>query len=315
MHTDASLLLVPYQLSPDWSFNCVPLIEQATDPRNLVTVSLYLFLVVFSIVLLLRLAQPPSRVLLFYLALTVAPFIPAANIFFYVGTFIGERLLYIPSLGFCYLFTHLLVWLAHTAAKWYRRRTRSRRLLRPAELDAPLEVWAFVAALALLLSPCLAYYALRTLSHNTVWKNEESLFLHALQVCPTSAKVQENVGVLERRRRDWPKALNHFQLARAIDPDLCEIDHWMGLTHINAVRTSRTHIISRSLTKSGQHRQGAPFLALWSRLHMVLCELLRRVAEGARGDDREGPGAVAALMGRRVRARGDAPPRGRGGDL
>ena len=37
----------------------------------------------------------------------VAPFLPASNIFFYVGTFIGERLLYLPSVGFCMLVANL----------------------------------------------------------------------------------------------------------------------------------------------------------------------------------------------------------------
>ena len=35
--------------------------------------------------------------------LQVAPFFPASNVMFYVGTFIGERLLYCPSIGFCLL--------------------------------------------------------------------------------------------------------------------------------------------------------------------------------------------------------------------
>ncbi len=35
--------------------------------------------------------------------LLAAPFFPAANVLFPVGTFIGERLLYAPSVGFCVL--------------------------------------------------------------------------------------------------------------------------------------------------------------------------------------------------------------------
>ena len=40
--------------------------------------------------------------------LMIGPFVPAANIFFYVGTFIGERLLYLPSLGYCIMLAHFL---------------------------------------------------------------------------------------------------------------------------------------------------------------------------------------------------------------
>ncbi len=40
--------------------------------------------------------------------LLVAPFFPASNVLFYVGTFIGERLLYFPSVGYCVLLADLL---------------------------------------------------------------------------------------------------------------------------------------------------------------------------------------------------------------
>ena len=40
--------------------------------------------------------------------LMIGPFVPAANILFYVGTFIGERLLYLPSVGYCMMLAHYL---------------------------------------------------------------------------------------------------------------------------------------------------------------------------------------------------------------
>jgi len=43
------------------------------------------------------------------IGLVIGPFLPAANILFYVGTFIGERLLYLPSLGYCLLLSHYLM--------------------------------------------------------------------------------------------------------------------------------------------------------------------------------------------------------------
>lgn len=41
--------------------------------------------------------------------LMLGPFLPASNLLFYVGTFIGERLLYMPSAGFCLLLSHFIV--------------------------------------------------------------------------------------------------------------------------------------------------------------------------------------------------------------
>ena len=40
----ASLLVAPIQLSADWSFSCVPLVETAADLRNLMTLALYAWL-------------------------------------------------------------------------------------------------------------------------------------------------------------------------------------------------------------------------------------------------------------------------------
>ena len=40
----ASLLLAPVQLSADWSFECIPLVEGLADPRNLLTLALYAWL-------------------------------------------------------------------------------------------------------------------------------------------------------------------------------------------------------------------------------------------------------------------------------
>lgn len=37
------------------------------------------------------------------LAFTIIPFLPAMNIFFRVGFVVAERVLYLPSIGFCIL--------------------------------------------------------------------------------------------------------------------------------------------------------------------------------------------------------------------
>merc|ERR1712050_425762 len=56
----------------------------------------------------LRARRCYQRAGLLSLALLVVPFLPASNILFPVGTVIGERLLYIPSAGFCLA---VIVWL------------------------------------------------------------------------------------------------------------------------------------------------------------------------------------------------------------
>ena len=57
------------------------------------------------------------RLVTMSLALLVVPFIPASNLFFRVGFVVAERVLYLPSAGFC-----LLVALGVTALKQHFRK-------------------------------------------------------------------------------------------------------------------------------------------------------------------------------------------------
>ncbi len=49
----ASLLVLPLELSADWSFDCVPLVERLADPRNCLSLTLYL-----ALALVVMLARP-----------------------------------------------------------------------------------------------------------------------------------------------------------------------------------------------------------------------------------------------------------------
>ena len=54
------------------------------------------------------------------------------------------------------------------------------------------------------------------------------------QVCPEGAKVRLNMGITERRYRNWDAALGHYLRARELAGDgFCEPDYWIGVTRIN----------------------------------------------------------------------------------
>ena len=83
--------------------NTVPLVTSLADPRNLATIALYTLL---GHLLYRALSSPPGRdaaVILTGLGLLVFPFLPASNLLFPVGFVIAERILYLPSMGFCLL--------------------------------------------------------------------------------------------------------------------------------------------------------------------------------------------------------------------
>lgn len=97
-------LLFPAHLCFDYGYKCVRDVECFADPMNLLPLSLYVSLGGYT-------WRSISRVrvaTLMCLAMMVIPIIPALNVFLPVGTLLAERLLFIPSTGFCMLVGQLL---------------------------------------------------------------------------------------------------------------------------------------------------------------------------------------------------------------
>jgi hypothetical protein len=79
--------------------SCIPHITEYTDWHLLLPAALYISL---AYILLYGITQHITAVLK-SLCLVVVPFTPAAQIAFPIGTVLAERLLYVPSIGFCAL--------------------------------------------------------------------------------------------------------------------------------------------------------------------------------------------------------------------
>eukprot|EP00179_Madagascaria_erythrocladioides_P011661 CAMPEP_0198358994 /NCGR_PEP_ID=MMETSP1450-20131203/132928_1 /TAXON_ID=753684 ORGANISM="Madagascaria erythrocladiodes, Strain CCMP3234" /NCGR_SAMPLE_ID=MMETSP1450 /ASSEMBLY_ACC=CAM_ASM_001115 /LENGTH=129 /DNA_ID=CAMNT_0044065815 /DNA_START=168 /DNA_END=554 /DNA_ORIENTATION=- len=95
------LLVYPYVLTFDYSYDCIPLVRSLSDPRNALTIASYVGLALTLYVALRhRRSSPYGATLLVALAFFLCPFVPLANLFVSVGTMVAERLLYMPSLGF-----------------------------------------------------------------------------------------------------------------------------------------------------------------------------------------------------------------------
>jgi tetratricopeptide (TPR) repeat protein len=108
-----------------------------------------------------------------------------SNIPINLGAFMGERLLFQPSLGF-------ILALTLVAYEGLRRLTASPQLVS--------------GALVLLALPFTVLGSLRTVERNLDWKDNETLFLHDVNVCPNSAKTNKAAGeVLIRKARVLPE--------------------------------------------------------------------------------------------------------------
>lgn len=57
------------------------------------------------------------RILTLGLGFLIIPFLPASNLFFRVGFVVAERVIYLPSIGYCILFTYGFSLLSKQAKK------------------------------------------------------------------------------------------------------------------------------------------------------------------------------------------------------
>jgi len=186
------LLLFPLRLSYDYSYDQIPMLDSLFDPHALVVLAGTLALVVAS-----AMAYQRSRTLFFAIAFFIVTFSIVSNLVVPIGTVMGERLLYLPSVGFCLALALAL-------------RALADRL--------PLSPDAAGTCFGIALATLVVLHGARTVVRSQDWASEERLFLHDLAVSPDSVKVQNNAGVMLVWQGKIEAGIEHFRKAIAIDP-------------------------------------------------------------------------------------------------
>lgn len=118
-----------------------------------------------------------SAVIVLSIALLTLPFVPAANLFYYVGFVVAERILYLPSVGYC-----LLIGLGVS-----KLMDSSRGMLRN-------QRWRY--ALKFCIGLTITVYSIKTIDRNTDWRNEESLFRSAITINPPKGKKEKKIIII-----------------------------------------------------------------------------------------------------------------------
>lgn len=186
MGKGAALLVLPITLSPDYSFNALPVVESFLDWRllgTLVGVALAAW----------ALSRPSLRASLLPLAVTwyLLTTFPTSNLLVTTGTIFGERLLYLPGVAFCLVVGMGVGW----AIRKYR---------------------TGVIALTGLI---LVAFSLQTLRYSAAWSDDLSLFQWATASVPNSTKAHHKLGEEYLRVGDLGKALRSLRQALEIAPD------------------------------------------------------------------------------------------------
>ena len=132
----------------------------------------------------------PLHVLTISLAFVIFPFLPATNIFFYVGFVVAERVLYMPSMGFCLLVAEgaYLMWSRYcsdsrSSSGLKGKSAAGRHLRGSAEFNRR-------AVLIVGFSLLVTAYSARTILRNQDWTTEENLYKAGISVNPAKGNVE-----------------------------------------------------------------------------------------------------------------------------
>uniref|UniRef100_A0A8C6C8H4 Protein O-mannosyl-transferase TMTC1 n=1 Tax=Monodon monoceros TaxID=40151 RepID=A0A8C6C8H4_MONMO len=188
------LLLAPVTLCYDWQVGSIPLVETIWDTRNLATILLAVVMALLSLHCLAAVKRLEHREVLVGLLFLVFPFIPASNLFFRVGFVVAERVLYMPSMGYCILFVHgmskLCTWLNRCGA----------------------------ATLSVSTVLLLLLFSWKTMKQNEIWLSRESLFRSGVQTLPHNAKVHYNYANFLKDQGRNREAIYHYRTALKLYP-------------------------------------------------------------------------------------------------
>ena len=220
------LLANPSTLSFDWSMDAIPLVESISDNRNIISALFYVILAAAATRILVKLSPrlkeivnssekslsvcggrkiDTIQVMALALSLIILPFLPATNLFFYVGFVVAERVLYLPSLGYCLMLAQAI----HTSS------TILTKLSNKSKLSKRLNPEDSVRGLIGIATVCLVFsFVCRTVSRCEDWSDEESLFHAGIPVNPAKswtnfATALEGKGRLVEAELAFKQALLH----------------------------------------------------------------------------------------------------------
>lgn len=175
------LLIIPYSLTHDYYYNQIPIIGWA-DLRAILPALIYMALIVFSVITILRKNVVAYGILFFLITFSVT-----SNLFFNLGLFMNERFMFTPLLGFA------------LSAAYFLNRIKSRKLI--------------LSALFIL----LILYSLKTISRNTAWKDDYTLFTTDVKTSVNSGRCNVIAGSLilnkARDEKDTVKQMAQYRQA------------------------------------------------------------------------------------------------------
>lgn len=195
------LLIFPHPLSWDYSFAQIPIYRWA-NWQSVISFLVYWGLFVFAIFTLKK-----KNIFAFGILFFLITFSLSNNLFIKIGATLGERFLFIPSLGFCICLVYLLYKLFKI--KDYNFHTNKITLS--------------------ILSIILLLFSIKTISRNSDWKNNLSIFKAGVESSSNSfrthfalaaeyATISETTPDSNTYHKLLKKSIEHLEKTASINP-------------------------------------------------------------------------------------------------
>lgn len=191
------LMIWPVNLSADYSYNQIPVLPAPWTAGVLWAVLAWGLLMVIAV----RSYYRGSARAFLCVSFAVITYLPASNCLIPIGTIMGERLFYAPSIGLCWLAG--LGW-EQTIVRWQREDQWK---------------WRMVTAVATtMLAVLLMGLGWRTHVRNRDWQDDLSLFRAAVEVSPRSVKAHAALADSYAKLGRIDQAIPEYQQALGILP-------------------------------------------------------------------------------------------------
>ena len=232
-----SLILFPLTLSADYSYNQIPIIHSLFTNGLIVSIICITF---FLIILIIK--RKNYFVAFFSAFFFVGSYVIVSNIFFLTGTIMGERLIYLPSVGFCIL-------LGFIFNKAFERFPKILSI-----------------TIAVVLVIIISLYSFRITLRDKDWQDNFTFFEKLVQTSPNSAKAHLNYALSLKIKKKYDEEISELEIALRINPKDTTASIRLAEAYMNMNRTKDAEkVIIRGLKNNPDDESLLNFYSILKR--------------------------------------------------
>jgi len=167
------LLFIPHPLVFDYSYNQIPLVGIG-NMWFILSLLIHTGLLIWAILIWKKNKLLSFTVLFYFISMSIY-----SNIFYMIGSSFGERFLYTASFGFCMAVAYALSLIS-----------------RNQNAENVVAFFKNNLTVLLILMPVAAAFAYKTITRNTVWKSNYTLYANDVNLSPNSTRTHYYYGNL-----------------------------------------------------------------------------------------------------------------------